>query len=112
MRISLFLLLALISLLTPAALGQPSPRNRLTVKAVNRLKIARQNETIELTAKELAALGEKDLTKIHVSDSAGKELLCQAVDMDYDEYHKPDIVIFQTDFAANETKTFVITAGK
>jgi hypothetical protein len=34
------------------------------------------------------------------------------VDTDYDDYHKPDMVIFQADFAADETKTFVVTAGK
>jgi hypothetical protein len=87
-------------------------QTRLAVKAVNSLPIARSSQTIELTAKDLAPLGEKDLTKIHVADSSGKELLCQAVDTDYDELHKPDTVIFQADFAANETKTFTVTGGK
>ena len=41
-----------------------------------------------------------------------KEVLSQAVDTDYDDYHKPDILIFQADFAPDETKTFTITAGK
>src|SRR5437870_1681970 len=86
--------------------------SELTVKAVNKLPIARMSHTIELTAKDLAPLGEKDLNKIHVRDSSGKELLCQAVDTDYDDYHKPDMVIFQADFAVNQTKTFVVTAGK
>ena len=36
--------------------------------------------------------------KIHVRDSAGKEVLAQAVDTDYDDYHKPDMLIFQADF--------------
>ena len=64
------------------------------------------------TAQALAPLGEKDLMKLHVRDAAGKEVLCQAVDTDYDDYHKPDMLIFQADFAPNETKTFTITAGK
>jgi hypothetical protein len=85
---------------------------QLSVKAVNRLSIARSNQTIEIADIDLAPLGEKDLTKIHIHDSSGKELLCQAVDTDYDELHKPDIVIFQADFAPNETKTFIVTAGK
>ena len=80
--------------------------NQLTVKAVNRLHLVRPSQTIELSAKDLAPLGENDLTKIHVKDAAGRELLCQAVDTDYDDYHKPDIVIFQADFAPAETKTF------
>ena len=92
------------------AQAQPA-RNRLTVKAVNKLKIARRSQTIELSETDLAPLGEKDLTKIHVLDSSGKELLAQAVDTDYDDYHKPDIVIFQADFTPTETRTFTVTAG-
>ena len=85
---------------------------QLTVKAVNKLSIARPSQTIELTSTALAPLNEKDLKKIHVRDPQGHELLCQAVDTDYDDYHKPDVLIFQADFAPNETKTFVVAAGK
>lgn len=85
---------------------------QIKLKAVNKLSLARPSQTIEFSAKDLAPLGEKDLNKIHVQDAAEKEVLCQAVDTDYDDYHKPDIVIFQADFAPNETKTFTITAGK
>lgn len=92
-------------------LGQTSGTH-LTVKAVNKLNLTRRSQTLELTANDLAPLGEKDLTKIHVRDSTGKELLAQAVDTDYDDYHKPDIVIFQSDFAPNEVRTFTVTAGK
>ena len=87
-------------------------QSQLTVTAVNKLSIARANQTIEITAKDLAPLGEKDLNKIHLVDSSGKELLCQALDTDYDEYHKPDMVIFQADFNPNQTRTFVVTGGK
>src|SRR5436853_1653607 len=86
--------------------------NQLNVKAVNRLHIARPGQTIELSNKDLAPLGEKDLTKVHIQDSAGHELICQAVDTDYDDFHKPDIVIFQTDFAPDETKTFTVSVGR
>ena len=110
MKISLLTVLALIPFSSPLY-SFTSHQNQLTVTAVNRLKIPRPQETIELTAKDLASLGEKDLLKIHVRDSSGKELICQSVDTDYDEYRKPDIVIFQTDFAPNETKTFIVTAG-
>jgi hypothetical protein len=88
-----------------------TPQVQLTVTAVNKLKLARPSETIELSAQTLAPLGEKDLTRIHVRESGGKEVLAQAVDTDYDEYHKPDVLIFQADFAPNETKTFTISAG-
>lgn len=88
-----------------------SAQTELTVTAANKLKLARQSETIELTAKELASLAEKDLTKLHVRDSSGREVLAQSVDTDYDDFHKPDILIFQTDFKPGETKTFTVFAG-
>ena len=85
--------------------------NRLMVRAVNKLDLPRRSQTIEISARDLAPLGGKDLTKIHVQDSSGKELLTQAVDTDYDDLHKPDIVIFQADFAPHEAKQFTITLG-
>jgi len=104
-RILIPALLAALPMLSSAA-------DSITVKAVNRLQIARAGQTIELSAAQLAPLGETNLEKIHVRDAAGKELLCQAVDVDYDELHKPDIVIFQTGFAPGETKTFTVTSGR
>jgi uncharacterized protein DUF4861 len=106
MKLTLSVLILALAAVTATA----SPA-QLTVTAVNKLKIARPSETIELTAQALAPLGEKDLTKLHVRDSGGKEVLAQAVDTDYDDYHKPDLLIFQADFAPNETKTFTIIAG-
>ena len=88
-----------------------SAQTELTVTAVNKLNLARQNETIELTGRDLASLAEKDLTKLHVRDSSGKEVLAQAVDTDYDDYRKPDILIFQADFKPGETKRFIVFAG-
>jgi len=99
---------ALALALSTLSFGQ----GQLTVKATNKMPAARVNQTIEIAGSDLARLGEKDLSKIHVSDSSGKEVLCQAVDTDYDELHKPDMVIFQADFAPNQTKTFVVKAGK
>jgi hypothetical protein len=83
----------------------------LTVSAANRLPLARASQTVELTAAQLAPLGEKNLAKIHVRDAAGKHVPCQAVDTDGDALHQPDIVLFQADFAANETKTFTVETG-
>jgi hypothetical protein len=84
---------------------------QLSITAVNKLPFARPSHTIELSAKDLAPLGEANLQRIHIKDAEGKEVLCQAVDTDFDAYHKPDIVIFQADFAPGETKTFKATAG-
>jgi hypothetical protein len=83
--------------------------NQLTATAINKLQLARSSQTIELSGKDLAPLG-TDLERIHVKD-AGRELVCQAVDTDYDAYHKPDVVIFQADFAPGETKKFSISTG-
>ena len=88
-----------------------SAQTELTVTAVNTLKLLRQSETIELTTRDLAPLAEKDLTKLHVRDSSGKEVLAQSVDTDYDELRKPDMLIFQADFKPGETKRFTVFAG-
>jgi Domain of unknown function (DUF4861) len=85
--------------------------SQLTVKAVNKLALARPGQTIELSARDLAPLTGTDLQKIHVRDAAGKELLCQAVDTDFDARHRPEVVIFQADFAPQETKTFTVSSG-
>src|ERR1044072_1450091 len=106
MRVTSFSVLLVLVIAYPAL-----AQTQLTVTAVNKLKTARASETIELTAEALAPLGEKDLMKIHVRDGAGKEVLAQAVDTDYDDYHKPDTLIFQADFGPNETKTFTLTSG-
>jgi len=103
---------AILTVILVAALSSFSQAatNQLVVKAINKLEIVRPSQTIELSAEQLAPLGEKDLRKIHVKDAAGKELLCQAVDTDGD-YH-PDEVIFQADFAAGATNGFTVTVGK
>jgi len=82
----------------------------ITVKAVNKLSLARPGQTVEVAGQDLASLG--DLNKLHVKDAAGKELVAQAVDTDWDDYHKPDLLIFQADFSPGETKTFTVAAGK
>jgi hypothetical protein len=95
-----------------AAVPMVSSSAELTVKAVNQLQLARASQTLELTAEQVAALGAKELNTIHVKDSTGKDLVCQAVDTDFDAYHKPNIVIFQADFAPGETKMFTLSVGK
>jgi hypothetical protein len=64
--------------------------DKLSVTASNPLPLARASQTMELTAQQLAPLGEKDLNKLHVFDAAGKEVLSQAVDTDGDAYRTPD----------------------
>jgi len=87
------------------------PAADLKVTARNPLPFARPNQTIELTAAQLAPLGAKDLATVRVTDAAGQPLLVQALDTDGDAYRRPDMVIFQADFAARETKTFTVGLG-
>ena len=67
--------------------------SRLSVRAVNPLPFPRASQTIELPAAQLAPLDETDFKKIHVRDDSGQELICLAVDKNFDAYHKPDEVI-------------------
>ena len=103
--------LLIVLLLAAVHLVPSAQQTELSVTVVNKLKLARQNETIELTVRDLASLAEKDLTKLHVRDSSGKEVLAQSVDTDYDDLHKPDILIFQADFKPGETKRFTVSGG-
>ncbi|MES2476409.1 MAG: DUF4861 family protein [Verrucomicrobiota bacterium] len=100
-------LLLLSALLSPASTAAP-----LKITAENKLSISRSSQTLELTAAQLSSLGSDDLTIIHVQDASGKELVVQAVDTDGDAYRKPDILIFQADFAANESHSFTASLGK
>ncbi len=106
-------LITLLPLALATAIPTPSSAapGAFTVKTVNSLAIARTSQTIELSAKELAPLEAKALNLIHVKDASGKEVLCQAVDTDFDALHKPDVLIFQADFAPSETKTFTVSVG-
>jgi hypothetical protein len=96
-----------------ALLGLPAFASaaELQVTAVNKLNLARAHQTIELTAAQLAPLNARHLNTVRVKDSTGKELLAQAVDTDFDAYRNPDLVVFQADFAPNESKTFTATIG-
>ena len=84
----------------------------LKVTVANPLPQERLRQTIELTAQDLLPLGQRDLAKVHLKDEAGAEMLCQAVDTDFDAYHRPDIVIFQADFAPKQTRTFTVSSGQ
>jgi hypothetical protein len=87
----------------------PAEAVSVKIKAVNGLQFERKNQTIELSSKDLEALNEKNLEKIHVRDESGNELLSQAVDADGD--YTADRVIFQADFAPGETKYFIASVG-
>lgn len=91
----------------PSALEAAS----LEVTASNTLPFARSAQTIELSAEQLKPLGAANLNLVHVVDAAGKELVCQAIDLDGDPLRKFDAVLFQADLAANATATFTVKVG-
>jgi hypothetical protein len=84
---------------------------QLQVSATNKLPLARASQTIEIPAADLAPLEAKTLNLIHVKDSTGRELVCQALDTDGDPLRTFDAVIFQADFAPGEIKTFTLSVG-
>lgn len=84
----------------------------LQIRAKNPMNMARPSQTIELSAEALAPMGQDDLTLVHILDASGNEVLCQAVDTDFDPYHRPDSMVFQADFAPNAELTFTAVVGK
>lgn len=93
------------------ALAASTAGAQVTIKATNKLQLPRKSQTIEISGKDLAAVGARDLMQVHIKDSSGKEVLAQAVDTDFDARHIPDMVIFQSDFGPGESKTFTASSG-
>jgi hypothetical protein len=104
-----FLIAFILSVLAAMPVLSTAPSARISVKAVNKLPVERKSRTVELSIDDLMPLGEKDLSKIHVRSASGEELLCQALDTDGD--YTADLLIFQSDFAAGETKNFTVSSG-
>jgi unsaturated rhamnogalacturonyl hydrolase len=96
----------------PAALegGKAAPAGTVSIKIKNPLSSARSSETIAVKISELRRLGTAlDPAQSVVVDAAGKPILSQLVDGDGDEI--VDEIVFQSDFAGGESKTFTIQAG-
>lgn len=86
--------------------------NQLAVTAKNELDVARPSETIVLSMKDVSkTLQVSDWKKIHVTDQiSGQELLTQGVDLDGDG--AADLLLFQSDFKAGETRSFTLKGGE
>jgi unsaturated rhamnogalacturonyl hydrolase len=82
----------------------------LTVTVHNELAFARPSETVELTAVQLAPLG-NDLTRIRVYErGSAREVLAQALDLDGNGTHES--LIFQTDLPSRGSRAFDLKAGE
>ncbi len=77
----------------------------------NGLDFARPGETVEVRARALAGrFAPGDLAGLVVTDArGGAPLVSQALDEDGDG--RPDLLVFQADFAGGETRSFTLTRG-
>jgi hypothetical protein len=91
--------------------SSPPQSNSLTIKAQNELDMARSSETVVVTAQDLLKFVKvSDWKTTHVTEvGTGKELVRQNIDMNGDG--TMDLLLFQSDFKAGETKSFVVKAG-
>jgi unsaturated rhamnogalacturonyl hydrolase len=95
----------------PANAGKVEPAPTLTVTVTNPLGKARARETLSVSlADVLGAAPGFDVKKAQIVDAAGKEVLSQLVDMNGDG--EPDELVFQTDLAGKQSKTFKLKAGQ
>ncbi len=102
----------LFILLWFGAVGGAPLLGQVSVTVRNPIAVARRAETISLKAAELKSLLPfDDLRRVHVRDSrTGTGLLTQAADDDGDG--KYDVLLFQTDLAPNETRSFELSVGE
>jgi hypothetical protein len=93
-----------------AAQAPPAAAPSATVTVRNPLAIARPAETIVLAGADIRkALSVGDLRTLHVRDAAGRDVLAQAIDVNDDGTF--DELVFQTDVAAGESRTFTLAVG-
>jgi hypothetical protein len=82
----------------------------LSITVRNTLPFARPSETVELSAAQLASLG-NDLTRIHVFEhGSAREVLAQALDLDADGAYES--LIFQADLPSRGERVFDARAGE
>jgi Domain of unknown function (DUF4861) len=100
----------LLCVLLVAQTGLSAPPATLHVTVRNALAIARPSETVELTAAQLAPLGD-DLSRVHVFEQGStREVLAQALDLDGDG--KPESLIFQADMPPSGERSFELRRGE
>jgi len=80
-----------------------------SVRVTNPTGQALAAETLSLSLTELHRFW-AELQQVVIVDPAGNQVLSQLVDLNGDE--SPDELVFQTDLAASETKTFSLRFGK
>jgi hypothetical protein len=109
-RTSSILAILFVMMLQAGMSGSQSSTLKLTVR--NELGQARASETVVVPTKNiLQYIKITDWKTLHVVDPAsGLEPVTQAIDMDGDA--AMDLFLFQSDFKAGETKSFVLKVGE
>jgi rhamnogalacturonyl hydrolase YesR len=106
-------MIASAPLLVVVSLLSASPANGLdavSVRVANPLPFARTAQTVALKIPDLVkVVPALDPARVVVTDVTGKPIDSQLVDLTGDE--KPDELVFQSDFAAGETRQFVVRPG-
>ena len=103
------LLRSAASLLLAAGPLFAAGETRIAVK--NTLDLPRTGETVAVPSGTASGLSPAELSKTAVVDeTTGKAILSQAVDSDGDGKH--DLLVFQADFAAGETRKYVLRPGE
>ena len=93
------------------SIAQPAIAD-VTVTVKNNLDIARPSETVELKWSDVSdALPGVKPDHVIVTGSDGKEVVAQPIWLGKDKKKPADEFVFQSDFAANESKTFALAAG-
>lgn len=93
----------------PAATTPATPTIAITVSSPS--GSARERETVAVAVAEILKQAPGfDVKKVEVRDASGAEILSQLVDMDGDS--AADEIVFQTDLAAKESKTFKLKVGQ
>lgn len=83
----------------------------ISIAVTNPLAAPRAQETVSVALAEvLKTVPGFDVKKALVTDTAGKPILSQLVDMNGDD--SPDELVFQTDLGAKETKKFKLKMGQ
>lgn len=84
------------------------PKNDIVISVKNDLNFERIQETVEIIYKDLSPSW-KGLSISVVNKQTNEVMISQNIDENGDG--KPDVLIFQTDFSANEEKVFFLKSG-
>ncbi|TRX47326.1 DUF4861 domain-containing protein [Fulvivirga sp. M361] len=81
-----------------------------TIAVSNGIGVTRQAETIEIPLESVVDFSKEQYRYLAIEDDSGRKIATQLIDTDQDSIN--DLLIFQADFEARQTKEFRLTGGK